>query len=251
VGNVSGLFGRRRSREATRGPNVHVPPRPDLLDRLKPQDVRRALFAALVDSGIAPGFIYRNAKPELVRKDGAWTHRIWCSSATRANTAGSTADMVVTACAENSRLRAAQKATGHPSQFPVVYSVANNNVPELRTEIDPLCTDWATAFQRAATVIAVFVPLLDRFSGEDWLEKVQRLGDPRIPWPNRVVEVLIGEGRPDRVGPYLAWVEAHDPGYLAAVRRFLAQPSGVADDRNQTANVLVRHEATRLLPAES
>jgi hypothetical protein len=101
-----------------------------------------------------------------------------------------------------------------------------------RDPIDPLQDGWRDAYLLArAVLLEDWLPVLDRFQEEGWLDRVRELGDPDVPWPSSALELLLGDGDEDAAAAHLDWLARVKPEMLDWTREDLAKgppPPGTA-----------------------
>jgi hypothetical protein len=240
----------RRSRTAS-DPPVVVPPTPANLKGLAPVEVRRTLAHALRDGGDVPDFEVRSA-PVLVRQVGDWTHRIEIDGS-RYNVQGKSAETHVNAAVLNRRLKQHERKRGYKQFTGFMWALSDLNLR--RESIDPVRDGWQQAYLLArAVLVEDWLPVLDRFQGDDWLDRVRELGDPDVPWPSSVLELLLGDGDERAAAAHLEWLGSVKPEMLDWTREDLAKgppPPGTARATAgfRIAEVLRGYKCEHLLPA--
>lgn len=206
------------------GPSPQIPPTPINLKALSPADVRRALAQALHDSGEAHGFELRSG-PALVRKVGDWTHRIEVQPYAR-----DIAGIQLTAVVVNRRLKQCERQRGYDQATGYMWALSGLNLR--REPISPARDGWRAAYLLArAVLVEDWLPVLNRFQGDDWLNRVRELGDPDVPRPSSALELLLGEGDERAAAAHLDWLARVKPEMLDWTREDLAKgpaPPGTA-----------------------
>lgn len=240
MGRVTRLFeGARLTRR--RFPSLELPPAPAAPEGLKeasPREVRRAFAGALHESRCLPDFELRESQPVFVRKRGEWIHRVEVRAEGRYQVRGRFTPIDLTATVENRRVKD--------------YLFARQGRNLRRPTIDP-SDDWTTAFGDAWRLIHQdWLPILDRFQGADWLDRVRSLADSSVPLPGTTIRLLLGEGDVEGARLHLVWLAAHDDRIIQWAREDLGRGPAPAGQARATlgwriAEPLRRHHCEHLI----
>lgn len=223
------------TRRAKRSPgsSPDVPPPPINLKTIAPADVRRALAQALHDGGEAPGFELSSG-PALVRTVGDWTHRIEVRAYSRYNLRGESARTELGAVVVNRRLKQYERRRGYEQSPGYMWALSGLNLQ--RDPIDPVRDGWRDAYLLARKILVEdWLPVLDRFQGDDWLERLRELADPEVPWPSSALELLLADGDEAGAALHLDWLSRLRPELLDWIREDLAQGAPPAGTARSTA----------------
>lgn len=232
--------------------DAEVPPVPFDLKAASPLEVRRKLAEALLASGALPDFELLRSGPTLVRRCGDWSHRLEVRADSRYNLRGVWAGTDLIAIVVHRRLRKLEKVNaGYPQSSGYMWALSGINLR--RERIDPVADGWTTGYRRAlAMAVEDWLPVLDRFQGDDWLVRVREIGDARVPWIGSALELLLGDGDVDGAAAHLRWATGVEPELRKWILDDLAMgpaPPGTARSSigYQAADVLRRYSCEHLI----